>query len=145
MHKKLLEQASPEQIKEFAVDAMSMLKETNPETYATLEMHLYKELYGCHFNDWLLEKATSTMDNEDGSVGKHWSLNDTNQVARQYNISFDTFNEYDWNYTINMIYSDYYGAVPNELGTYVKIAHKFLKDKDAEPGKALKYYLTFKD
>lgn len=145
MHKKLIEQASPEQIKDFAVAAMTMLQETNPETYDNLEIYLYKELYGCHFNDWLLEKATAAMKNEDGSSGKHWSLEETNQVAKQYNISFDGFNEYDWNYVMNMIYSDYYGAIPNETGTYVKVALKFLHDKDAAEGKALKYYLTFKD
>ena len=44
-----------------------------------------------------------------------------------------------------MIYSDYYGAVPNELGTYVKMAVRFLNDKDAQKGKALNYYLSMKD
>ena len=43
---------------------------------------------------------------------------------------------------MNMIYSDYYGSVPNETSVYVKMARKFLEDKDAEYGKALKYYLA---
>ena len=42
MHKKLLNAASPAQLKEFADDALSMLKETNPETYKELERYLYK-------------------------------------------------------------------------------------------------------
>mgnify|MGYP003304886190 CR=1 FL=1 len=27
-------------------------------------------------------------------------------------ITFKEYNEYDWNYTMNMIYSDYFGSVP---------------------------------
>ena len=45
---------------------------------------------------------------------------------------------------MNMIYSDYYGAVSNDVSTYVKLAKKFLMDKDAKEGKALCYYLAMK-
>lgn len=145
MYRTLIEQASHEQLKHFTNDAMSMLKETNHDTYETLQVYLYKELYGCHFNDWMLKQATEHMVNEDGTTGGKWSLDETNSVARQYGVKFQDFNEYDWNYTMNMIHSDYYGAVPNDVGVYVKMALRFLNDKDAPEGKALKYYLTFKE
>ena len=142
MHKKLLKVASDEQVRNFADNALSMIKETNEDLYEDLEMYLYKELYGCHFSDWMLEKATSKMMNQDGTRGGHWNLEQTTSVAKQNGISFDTFNEYDWNYVLNMVYSDYYGAVPNELSSYYKLARSFLMDKDAPEGKALKYYLA---
>jgi hypothetical protein len=41
---------------------------------------------------------------------------------------------------MNMVYSDYYGAVPNEVANYVKLAEAFLHDKDAPKGKAFLYY-----
>ena len=145
MHKMLIKEASDEQLREFVSDALSMIKETNGELYETLETHLYKEIYGCHFSKWLVEKATSKMINEDGSSGAHWNIEDTTTVAKQNGITFDNFNEYDWNYVMNMVYSDYYGAVPNELSSYVKLAKKFLMDKDAKKGKALTYYMSFKD
>ena len=145
MHKKLLKAATEEQLREFIDDAMSMIKETHYELYEDLEMYLYKELYGCHFSDWMLEKATSKMINEDGTTGPHWSVEQTTSVARQNGISFDTFNEYDWNYVMNMIYSDYYGAVSNTTDSYLKLAKKFLMDKDSKEGKALHYYLAMKD
>ena len=63
----------------------------------------------------------------------------------QYGISFDKFNKYDWNYVMNMIYSDYYGAIGNNTESYVKVAKKFTMDKDAPEGKALKYYIAMKD
>ena len=145
MHKKLLKLATEEQLREFTDDAMSMIKETHYDLYEDLEMYLYKELYGNHFSDWLLDKATKTMVNEDGTTGAHWTLEQTTNVARQSGITFDKFNEYDWNYVLNMIYSDYYGAVPNDTTIYVKMARKFLDDKDAKEGKALCYYLSMKD
>ena len=145
MHKYLIKEANESQLREFIEDAMSMLKETNPETYDTLEMHLYKKIYGCHFCDWLLDKATKNMVNEDGTTGPHWNLNQTTQVAKQSGVNFTNFNEYDWNYVMNMIYSDYYGSVPNDASTYVRMSLKFLDDKDAKEGKALKYYLSMKD
>lgn len=144
MHKKMIKEATDEQLREFVNDALSMIKETNYDLYEDLEMYLYKELYGCHFNEWLLEKATKMMINEDGTIGPHWNIEQTNNVARQLGIEFNTFNEYDWNYTMNMIYSDYYGAVQNDTTIYAKLARKFLEDKDAKEGKALKYYLKMK-
>jgi hypothetical protein len=144
MHKTLIKMASNEQLRTFVDDALTMLKETNPETYEELETYLYKEIYGKHFSDWLLEKATKNMVNEDGTKGAHWNVEQTSSVARSNGISFDTFNEYDWNYVMNMMYSDYYGAISNDTNAYVRLAKKFLEDKDAKEGKALCYYLAMK-
>lgn len=142
MHKKMIKDASEEQLREFISEALSMIKETNHDLYDTLELYLYKELYGCHFNSWMLEKATKSLINEDGTTGPHWTLEQTNNVARQLGLTFDDFNEYDWNYVMNIIYSDYYGSVPNDNTTYAKMARKFIEDKDSVEGKALHYYLN---
>ena len=145
MHRNLIQAASFEQLKEFTMDALTMLKETNPSTYEDLETHLYIKIYGKHFSDWLLTKALKGMINEDGTTGGHWTVEQTNSAAKSNGIQFDSsFNEYDWNYVMNMIYSDYYGAVPNDTSVYVKMAKKFLQDKDAKDGKALCYYLAMK-
>lgn len=140
MHKKLIDEATHEQLKEFTKDYLSMLKGTNQELYEEAENILYKEVYGCHFNKWLLDKALAKMENEDGTKGGHWTLDQTTGVANQNGITFDTFNEYDWCYVLNMVYSDYYNAVDNNLNTFVKMAKKFLMDKDAPKGKAYIYY-----
>lgn len=144
MHKKMIEDATPEQIKEFLKDTLSMLKSTDHDLYEQLEYSLYKELYGCHFNKWSLECALKDMQNEDGTTGGHWSVEQTNSVAKQNDIHFTNFNEYDWNYVMNMIYSDYYGAISNDLMSYVKLAKKFIMDKDACEGKAYRYYNAMK-
>lgn len=145
MYRDLVKQASHEQLKEFVIDAMGMLKGTNYDTFETLELHLYKEINGCHFNEWMLKKALADIENEDGTKGGHWSVDETDGVARNYNVNLKNYNSYDWNYVMNMIYSDYYGSVPNELSSYVKLANKFINDKDAHDGKPLRYYLAFKE
>ena len=142
MHRQLIKVANDIQLRDFITDAMSMIKETDKKLYETLESYLYKELYGCHFNDWLLTQALKEMVNEDGTKGGHWSLEQTTSVAKQNDIQFEKFNEYDWCYVMNMMYSDYYGAVPNDISTYVKLSKKFLDDKDSKEGKAYCYYIA---
>lgn len=144
MHKMLIKEATNDQLREFADDALGMLKETNPETYETLELHLYKEIYGCHFNPWMLECATKNMINEDGTTGPHWTVEQTNSVAKNIGVMYSNYNEYDWNYVMNMLYSDYYGLGNADATFYGKMAKKFLEDKDGPEGKALKYYLAMK-
>ena len=142
MHKKILEDATLEQLKHFADYVIREIKSYDEHLYESFEMCLYKKVYGYHFSEWMLKKALDSLENEDGTRGGHWSLADTNSVAKQYGIVFVDFNEYDWNYVMNMIYSDYYGTVSNDTSSYVKLADKFIRDKDAGPGKAFRYYVA---
>ncbi len=144
MHKKIIEEANVEQVKTFATDFLTMLKARDYELFKEAEDWLYRSIYGCHFSEWSLKEALSKMVNEDGTKGGHWNLEQTNQVAQSRGIGFSHFNEYDWNYVMNMIYSDYYGAVSNDLDVYAKLAKKFLTDKDAQEGKAYRYYQAMK-
>lgn len=145
MHTKLIENASLDVLKEFSLEALSIIKKKDRELYKELELCLYKKIYGCHFNEWSLKKATEHLQNEDGTTGAYWDIEKTNSLARQNGITFTDFNEYDWNYVVNIMYSDYYGAVNNDATTYVKMAKKFLTDKDAPKGKAFIYYLALDD
>jgi hypothetical protein len=142
MHKKLIEEASCEQIKEFATDFITMLKARDHDLYEEAEDWLYRFIYGCHFSEWTLKEALERMINEDGSRGGHWSVEETNKVAQSRGIIFNKFNEYDWNYVMNMIYSDYFGVISNSLEMYVELAKRFLCDKDSQEGKAYKYYIA---
>ena len=67
----------------------------------------YEAKHGPHFDDEHARKAVSKMENEDGSKGQHWSLEETSALANQYGIRFDDkFNKYDWYVALNMVYSD---------------------------------------
>ena len=82
------------------------------------------------------------MENEDGSRGEHWSLEETTSIANQYGINLkgEKYNKYDWYVALNMIRSDYYRAVvtmtsSDHIKYFVELAKAWLNDKDIEEGK----------
>lgn len=83
----------------------------------------YEAEHGPHFNEEHARKAVSKMENEDGTRGPHWSIEETTTLANQYGVSLgNRFNRYDWFVALNMVYSDYYkviiNIVRNQYDTY---------------------------
>lgn len=73
----------------------------------------YEAEHGPHFNEEHARKAVSKMENEDGTRGPHWSVEETTALASQYGINLGSrFNRYDWFVALNMVYSDYYNDKP---------------------------------
>ena len=84
---------------------------------------------------------TSRMQNEDGTIGPHWSMEQTEQVRKQRSIECDPRGFY---ITMNIMYSDYC-RVAEKVGAssvdfYAHMAKAFLNDKDARPNKLARYY-----
>lgn len=72
----------------------------------------YEMEHGPHFNDEHARKAVMKMENEDGTRGPHWSIEETTTLASQYGISLTgKYNRYDWYVALNMVYSDYYRVI----------------------------------
>lgn len=72
----------------------------------------YEAEHGPHFNEEHARKAVSKMENEDGTRGPHWSVEETTALASQYGINLGSrFNRYDWFVALNMVYSDYYKVI----------------------------------
>lgn len=140
MHHKLLEKATPEQLKSFLYDQFDELKKTMPEVYEDMECELYEHIYGPHFSEWKYDCAVSGLENEDGTKGAHWTVAQTTDLAKSKGITFQHFNEFDFAFVLNMVYSDYYGSIPDTAESYFKVAKAFLMDKDAPEGKAFLYY-----
>lgn len=124
---------------------LNEFKEAHPDKYSILKNKLYIATNGYHFNESILEDALEHMINDDGTKGAKWSLNETNSVANSNGVSMKNFNQYDWNYVMNMVYSDYCEVLGDNTTSYIKLAHKFLNDKDAPDGKALRYYMCMKN
>ena len=107
----------------------------------------YEQEYGPHFNEEHARKAVSKMQNEDGSRGPHWSLEETTSIAGQYNVKLnDRFNKYDWFVALNMIYSDYFKVITtitnqNNIRHFVEFAKAWLNDRDVDEGKMWYYYI----
>ena len=76
------------------------------------------------------------MQNADGTVGPHWTMDQTSAVADASGIPHD-IPRWAWGVTMNMMYSDYYD-VARKFGVnapefYAELARAFLMDKDG-PG-----------
>ena len=107
----------------------------------------HERMYGPHFTEKCAMKVVAKMENEDGTTGQHWTINDTTTVANQYGISFNPrkYNKYDWYVAMNMVYSDYYKFITNTLHSnnikyFVDLAKAWLEDKDIDEGKMWYYY-----
>lgn len=107
----------------------------------------YEMEHGPHFNEEHARKAVSKMENEDGSRGQHWSIEETTSLANQHGISLNNrFNRYDWYVALNMVYSDYYKVIvgisnSNNTKHFVEFAKAWLADKDIDEGKMWYYYI----
>lgn len=94
-----------------------------------------------------VEKWMRGLQNEDGTIGPHWTKEQTTQVMKQKNVDCDPM---DFYIAMNMIYSDYYNAAKkanvNNVDFYVNMAKAFLDDKDvgAEDKLSAYYYYIVK-
>lgn len=95
----------------------------------------YEAEHGPHFNEEHARKAVSKMENEDGTRGPHWSVEETTALASQYGINLGSrFNRYDWFVALNMVYSDYYKVIINITNSnstkhFVELAKAWINDK----------------
>lgn len=81
------------------------------------------------------EAWCSKMVNEDGTVGPHWTVDQTTAVAESVGVIFDQLSPWCWWAAMCMMYSDYCG-VANRYGVgtaefYADMAKAFLFDRDA--------------
>lgn len=90
---------------------------------------------------WLAEKAVENFKNVDGTEGAHWSVEQIDDVIRQYGIKCIGFNRWDLYFVMNMLYSDYYNVLGSDTATYVKMSKAWFEDPDVSEGKAYRYYM----
>lgn len=87
------------------------------------------------------EEWCDSMVNADGTKGCHWTLEQTQDVAKQRNITCDPN---DFWAVMNMMYSDYCQVAKRQSvdtpGFYADMAKAFLEDADAADGKAYLYW-----
>lgn len=110
---------------------------------------LYERMNGPHFNEEYARYAVEGMENEDGTKGPHWTVEETTSVANKLGINLKTekHNKWDWYVAMNMIYSDFYKAVVAMTGSantkyFAELAKAWLCDKDVSEGKMWHYYVN---
>lgn len=90
----------------------------------------------------IAKEWANKMQNEDGTQGPHWTIEQAKQVMSQRKLNYDP-----WTFWIamNMIYSDYSKVakkynVGSSIDFYVDMTKAFLDDKDSVQNKLLMYY-----
>lgn len=81
------------------------------------------------------------LQNEDGTTGPHWTMQQTTQVMKQKGIDCDPL---EFWVAMNAMYSDYFGVAKkmnvNNVDFYVYMAKAFILDKDSQPDRLARYY-----
>lgn len=79
----------------------------------------YEKEHGPHFNEEYARKAVMKMENEDGTRGPHWSLEETTTLASQYGIALGSkFNRYDWFVAFSTDKQEIVNILRNQYNTY---------------------------
>lgn len=121
-------------------DHLNDVQIEDPKAYQKVIGEIYVIVNGPYFDLACATKAIAAFQNADGTMGGKISLDMCNQMATTMGITFDKFNQYDWFYTVNMIYSDYCVVLGPTSNAYQELAKAFLTDPDAPVGKAYLYY-----
>lgn len=110
--------------------------------------NVYEAINGPHFDEEHARYAVENMENEDGTRGPHWTVEETTSVANQIGINLrsEKHNKWDWFVAMNMMYSDYYKAVAAMTGNpntkhFAELAKAWVCDKDIPEGKTWHYYV----
>lgn len=94
-----------------------------------------------NFDMEMAEEWMAGLENEDGTKGPHWSMDQIKQVLAQKNWNEDPVKAW---VVMNMVYSDYCGVAKkvnaNNIDFYVSMAKAFLDDKDASKDKLARYF-----
>lgn len=89
----------------------------------------------------MAEEWMAGLENEDGSSGPHWNMEQVKQVMAQRGIQMDP---YEFGAVLNALYSDYSKVFlkhnVNKIDLYVDLTTAWLMDKDAVQNKAAAYF-----
>lgn len=83
---------------------------------------LFVSINGEHLTEEMAKKAVSKMKNEDGTIGEHFTVDLSKVLADRNGVTWKNFNEFDWYYVLNMVYSDYYKLFGSDDSMYIKLA-----------------------
>lgn len=122
----------------------------NEEYYPDYNMRDYGEMDKMKLSKRELKRYERELINADGSQAPHFKdMQQILNVAQQIGVKYDGFDEADFCFVMNMLYSDYCLAVrkfvpqDRELMFYADLAKAWLTDEDAPEGSE-KLYLYVK-
>jgi hypothetical protein len=114
------------------------IKITNPEKYHHLEYEVMTIANKGHFDDKIYRKAVSCLLKKYDVTNLHWSLEQTDAVAKNLGYRWDEYNNYEFNFVMNMLHCQFHEIASIEATTYAKMANKWLEEHE---NKVLKYFM----
>lgn len=114
------------------------LKDSDPELY---HKYITKMKLANRHMEWdkpQAECAVKRMKNKDGTEGSHWSYEQTTSVM--HDKGYD-YNEAEWYYVLNMVYSDHYHK-EFETEHYIDLACDIIGDIDVLPNSTKRTYIA---
>ena len=112
------------------------LKEQKPKLYEKYKTQLYEMAYGKVISEKMAEEIITNME----PYHMRWSLEETRQVQRQYDI--ERIRDIDFWIVMNSAYNDYKELFDDNLDMYVKFAKLFIMDKDGKDDKVYLYFMN---
>lgn len=97
------------------------------------------------FTEEMAHEWAKGMENEDGTMGAHWTMEQTTAVAEQMGVEFEHITPYCFWITMSMMYSDYCKTAQkhgvDRADFYADLACDFLFDVDSvSPTEKLYWY-----
>ncbi len=119
------------------IDLIYDLKTSKPYWYKNIEYSMHKIAVGHTIGEHFARKWVCSMQNKDGSVGGHWSYEETDSVKKQLNLNYDCWEFYA---VMNYMYS-LHCKQNADLNYYVELVKDWFEDKSATECKTLKFYI----
>ena len=134
--KKIVELGKPEDMEylsDIMVDMLDNLKETDKEKYKEYKMKLKGMAYDYTIDEELAIDIVKNMK----PLGEYWNIG-TIMTA----IEPDTHRTIDMYVVMNSLVNDYKDVIsPDDVNTYIKMAHSWIDDIDAKENKIWKYFI----
>ena len=122
-----------EYLSELLEEIIYKMKESHYEMYEHYKMCLYEKAYGKKLSEEMAHEWVESMAN----TGEHWTIEETTNAMRKLNYNLDII---DFYVVANMMYSDYFELVQEDELLALKLAKKWLEDKDAVDDKLYNYW-----
>lgn len=132
--KHLINENDIKELGDLLICAIDRMKAIDEDAYIAMEKKVYKAAYGNHMCDEMLKKAYKLFNPK-------WTVEQTTSVARSMNVTFDSYNSYDFNYAMNYLYYTLSNSLnTNEPSSYGRMAKVWL-----EKNSPIKHYYYIAD
>lgn len=127
-----------QELEDITCEVIDKLQKHCPEIFWNTAYKLHCVVYGPHFDECLARKVVAEMKNIDGTMGEHWTMEQTATIAEQQDVK----HKCDFYYVMNMLYSDFSAVLGSDTGTYARLSKAYIYDPDAPEGKPFELWFA---